>query len=97
MKNITKRSEYVYEIDTEGYEDQNGGSTIKGVLMFKENDLSICFDKLHDNRDHAGQTGKWDLLIYEGYSNGAQFTGEWYYEGFRGDSQYSGEMKIIQG
>jgi hypothetical protein len=58
---------------------------IKGILFFRENGLSICFDKLHNDRNLAGQTGKWDLLVYEGFQNGKNFEGQWYYEGFRND------------
>ncbi len=73
MKNLTKRTDFVYEIEAEGFNDDNGNSTIKGIVLFKDDGMSICFDKLHNDRERAGQTGKWDLLIYEGHLNGRIF------------------------
>jgi len=75
MKNLTKRTDYVYEIEAEGSEDENGGSTVKGILLFKDNGLSLCFDKLYNDKSAAGQTGKWDMLIYEGHQEGKIFNG----------------------
>lgn len=75
MKNIIKRTDYVYQIEAEGSEDSLGNSKVTGILMFKNNELSICFDKLYNDRNGAGQTGKWDLLIYEGNQTGSGFQG----------------------
>jgi len=52
-----------------------GDSTITGILILKGRGLRICFDKLYDDRSRAGQTGKWDLLIFEGEKNGGCLEG----------------------
>ncbi len=57
--------------------------------------MAICFDKLYNDRKKAGQTDKWDLLVYEGYQDGNWFEGDWYYSGFKNDDKYSGKMKMI--
>jgi hypothetical protein len=79
MINIIKRTEFVYEIEAKGFEDLLGDSTITGILILKGSGLRICFDKLYNDRNRAGQTGKWDLLIFEGEKKGGCFEGEWYY------------------
>ena len=57
--------------------------------------MSIIFDKLYDDREKAGQKGKWDLLIYEGDSVDGTFEGKWYYKGFEKDTDFSGTMRIV--
>ena len=57
--------------------------------------MSICFDKVYDDREKAGHKGKWSALVYEGVQQGEEMRGRWYYEGFEGDSQYSGEMRMV--
>ena len=57
--------------------------------------MSICFDNLYVDRKKAGQTGKWDLLIYEGEHVNGTFEGDWYCKGFEKDVDFSGKMKIV--
>ncbi len=42
----------------------------------------------------AGQTGAYDVLLYEGNQRGQEFYGKWYYNGFQGDPTYSGEWRM---
>lgn len=82
MKDLHKRSESVYDFEAEGSSESLGDSKINGVLMFKDDYLTICFDKLYNDRKLAGQYGKFDLLIYKGTQQGETFGGEWFYQGF---------------
>jgi len=41
--------------------------------------LSICFDKVYNDQEKAGQTGKWSTLIYDGIEQGEEFVGRWYF------------------
>jgi hypothetical protein len=56
--------------------------------------MSVCFEKLYDDRNKAGQMGSYDLLVYEGHSNEEGFTGTWYYNGHKHDAKCSGDIKI---
>ena len=85
----------VYSFDGIGFNEDQGNSALTGVLLFKGNGMAICFDKLYSDRRRAGQMGKFDLLIYEGYENEGVFEGDWYYKGFKKDEQFAGKMKIV--
>lgn len=95
ITDIVKRTDYVYEIQALGENDALGESDMKGILLFQNSYLSICFDKVYNDREKAGQTGKWSVLVYEGVQQGEIFAGRWYFEGFEGDSEYSGEMSLV--
>ena len=70
INDIVKRTDFVYEIQACGEKDQFGNSDIKGILLFQNTYLSICFDKVYDDQEKAGQTGKWSVLVYEGVQQG---------------------------
>jgi hypothetical protein len=94
VKTITKRQGIIYDFEAEGSKDKYGDSKITGVLILKNSGMSVCFDKLYDDRNKAGQVGSYDVLIYEGHSNEEGFGGTWYYKGYKHDTKFSGEMSI---
>jgi hypothetical protein len=97
VKDIKKTSEVAYQIEGEGSNEENGPSSIRGVVLFKGKGMCIFFDKLYHNRRKAGQIGQFDLLIFEGFETDGVFEGQWYYRGFKTDEEHSGKMKIFQG
>ncbi len=97
VKDIKKKSEVTYQIEGEGSNEENGPSSITGVLLFKGKGMGICFDKLYQNRRKAGQIGLFDLLMFEGFEIDGVFEGQWYYRGFKTDEEHSGKMKIFPG
>ena len=62
--------------------DSIGGSKSEGILVHQADYFSIAFQKTYDNRTEAGQTGSFDLLVYEGVQQGQAFRGKWYYKGY---------------
>ena len=50
--------------------------------------------KVYDNKEKAGQTGRWNTLIYESTSLGKKIKGKWFYENFQEDKNYSGKWSI---
>lgn len=70
--------------------DSIGGSEASGILVHQADYLSILFQKTYDNRAEAGQTGSFDLLLYEGVQQGESFRGKWRYQGYENNSEYSG-------
>lgn len=52
--------------------------------------------KDYDDKKAAGQTGKWEYLIYKGEEINGQIDGDWEYLGFKGSSEYSGMFRLMQ-
>ena len=50
--------------------DSVGNSSSKGVLVHTSNYFSIMFEKTYQDRNQAGQTGTFDLLLYKGVQQG---------------------------
>jgi hypothetical protein len=58
----------------------------------------MCFklSKVYDDRDKAGQTDKFDILLYEGIGNPEKFEGEWAYYKYKGSRDWSGTWKMME-
>lgn len=50
--------------------DSIGNSSSRGILVHTGNYFSINFQKTYSNRNQAGQTGTFDLLLYKGVQQG---------------------------
>jgi hypothetical protein len=50
--------------------DSIGSSSMTGALVHQQDYFAIKFEKTYSNRSQAGQTGLYDLLIYEGVQQG---------------------------
>lgn len=46
--------------------DDVGSSTFNGFLMFKSRGLRMLLSKQYNNREKAGQTGEYRILLYKG-------------------------------
>ena len=70
-----------FEIKMNG-SDEVGTSKLEGLMIFKSDGLGIKLSKVYDDRLKAEQTGKYDILFYEGAGNPDRFSGEWAFHGF---------------
>jgi hypothetical protein len=43
IKNLKKKKDLVYEFDANGINEEQGDSKITGVLLFKGNQMALCF------------------------------------------------------
>ena len=62
--------------------DEVGTSKLEGLIVFKADGFGIKLSKVYDNRQKAEQTGKYDILFYEGAGNPERMDGEWAFYGF---------------
>lgn len=50
--------------------DEVGKSVASGILIINEDRFKIKLEKTYENRANAGQTGEYDILLYEGEQEG---------------------------
>ncbi len=74
LKGIEDKHQFSYTIRMSML-DSIGGSEATGILVHQADYLSIFFEKTYDNRSEAGQTGSFDLLLYQGVQQGEIFRG----------------------
>lgn len=69
LKDISNRTDISYNIKM-SMKDAIGGSDVTGVLAIKGDHLKMKLEKTYYNRESAGQTGNYDILLYEGEQEG---------------------------
>lgn len=62
---LKKINDYKYTISFSG-SDTVGTSKMEGLLVFKGIGIGLKLSKVYDDRTKAQQTGKYDILLYEG-------------------------------
>ena len=67
-----------------------GKSDLEGLLLYKNDYFALHFFKTYHNKTDAGQTGSFQWLVYDGVQQGEVFRGNWHYEGYENNPQYSG-------
>ncbi len=94
---LTKLNNNLYELMFQT-SDKFGSAVSRGRIASNPNDMSVrlTLRKDYSDKKKAGQTGRWKDLLYEGYFNGSEFRGSWYYLGFEYDSSYSGEFRMYR-
>ncbi len=55
---------------------------MEGVLVFKGTGIGLKLSKVYDDRTKAEQTGKYDILLYEGEGDVEKIEGNWAFYGF---------------
>ena len=78
-----------FEIKMTG-SDEVGTSKIEGLLIFRGDGFGFKLSKVYDDRIKAEQTGKFDILLYEGGGNPDHVDGQWAFHGFETSTEYSG-------
>jgi len=68
---------------------------LEGLLVFRGNGLGLKLSKVYDNRSAAEQTGKFDILLYEGYGSSDKMEGEWAFNGYESSTEYSGTWNMV--
>jgi hypothetical protein len=92
---IRKMSDTKYEIRLEG-KDNVGKSKLKGLLIFKGEGVAVILSKVYSNCKKAGQTGSFDILLYEGAGVPEQLAGKWSFHDHETSPRYSGTWYRIQ-
>jgi hypothetical protein len=72
--------------------DKYGAWAGRGLLSFNPQGTRFWMLKDYSNKKQAGQTGKWEYLIYNGMLRSGEFRGNWYFDGFEGTSLGSGNF-----
>lgn len=75
--------------------DEVGSSEVSGVLIINGDHFKIKLEKTYDDRDSAGQTDEYDILLYEGAQEGEEFYGNWSYKNFEMDPECSGTWRLF--
>jgi hypothetical protein len=78
---LKKINDYKYSIQFSG-SDTVGTSKMEGVLVFKGTGIGLKLSKVYDDRTKAEQTGKYDILLYEGEGDVEKMEGNWAFYGF---------------
>ncbi|KAM3135800.1 hypothetical protein pb186bvf_012053 [Paramecium bursaria] len=92
IKNPDKKSAR-HDLELKG-KDQFGSWSASGFISF-DDPIRIQFKKVYDDREKAGQTGKWRDLYYEGEMESQHLIkGNWFYKGFENDPIYSGTFTL---
>lgn len=65
LRDIKNRSEISYDIKM-AMKDSVGGSIATGILIINVDHFKMKLEKTYNNRDSAGQTDEYDILLYEG-------------------------------
>ena len=76
--------------------DEVGTSKLEGLLVYRADGMGIKLSKVYDNRQKAEQTGKYDVLLYEGMGDPNRLSGEWAFHGFESSMEYSGYWFMAQ-
>jgi hypothetical protein len=92
---LKKQNESKYLIQLSG-NDEVGPSKLEGLLVFRGSGLGLKLSKVYDNRQKAEQTGKYDILLYEGTGNPEKMKGKWSFYGFESSMKYSGSWTMSQ-
>jgi hypothetical protein len=85
MTDIKSKSNLAYRFNMKIY-DSIGESKVEGVFVHQADHFGVMFEKTYIDRSNAGQTGSFDLLVYEGVQQGNIFRGRWYYKGYEHNS-----------
>lgn len=93
--NLKKESDTKYTISMSG-SDEVGKSKIDGLLIFKADGMGFRLSKVYDDRSKAEQTGKFDILLYEGAGNPDKFAGEWAFYGYESSTEYAGTWTMLE-
>jgi hypothetical protein len=78
---LKKENDTRYRIKLSG-KDEVGTSKLEGLLVFKGSGMGLKLSKVYDDRTKAEQTGKFDILFYEGAGDPNKIDGEWAFYGF---------------
>ena len=78
---LKKENDTKYRIKLSG-KDEVGTSQLQGLLVFKGSGMGLKLSKVYDDRTKAEQTGKFDILLYEGAGDPNKIDGEWAFFGF---------------
>lgn len=76
--------------------DQLGNWKGEGFISFGKDGIRFWMIKDYDDKKKAGQTGKWTYLTFSGYERRGVIAGDWEFEGFKGDQEYSGMFRLMQ-
>lgn len=91
---LKKINDYKYSIKFSG-SDTVGTSKMEGVLVFKGTGIGLKLSKVYDDRTKAEQTGKYDILLYEGEGDVEKVEGTWAFYGFETSTEYAGKWKML--
>lgn len=86
---LKKESESKYRISMTG-KDKYGASSLNGLVIFRAEGIGFKLSKVYNDRKKAGQTEKFDILLYEGEGNPDKIEGEWAFNGYESASEFSG-------
>ena len=87
---MKKVESFNFEVALKGY-DSFGRWEGEGNFIMTEGGPFFLMLKVYDDRVRAGQTGDWYNLLYEsGVIEPGKIKGEWFYEEYKGNIQYSG-------
>lgn len=92
---LKKENEYKYKISMSG-SDEVGKSKLDGYLIFRADGFGFKLSKVYDDRSKAQQTGKYDILLYEGAGNPDKVVGEWAFHGFETSTEYAGTWTMME-
>lgn len=74
VTDLKKENDQKYSIKLTG-KDEVGTSKLEGVLVFRADGIGMKLSKVYDDRSKAQQTGKFDILLYEGAGNADKVDG----------------------
>lgn len=92
---MKKETPFQYSFTSRG-SDEIGSWTGNGYYLCTSEGIVVWMLKDYDDREEAGQTGDYDLLMYEGTQiNREKYQGKWYYVGFEHDDESSGKWAMV--
>ena len=72
-----------------------GSYKAKGEVVVKDHEMVVWFMIKYEDRENAGQTGKWRDLVFEStYFQPDGIQGRWYYDNYEGDAEFSGKWDL---
>lgn len=92
---LKKESDTKYRISLSGT-DEVGKSKLEGLLVFRADGFGFKLSKVYEDRTKAEQTGKFDILLYEGAGNPDRVDGEWAFYGYETSTEYAGTWTMIE-
>lgn len=92
---LKRENDYKYTISMSG-SDEVGTSKINGLLVFSGNGMGFKLSKVYDDRSKAEQTGKFDILLYEGGGNPDRMDGQWAFHGYETSTEYAGNWVMME-